>query len=160
MLSGKLRGSYGEVTQRVHNDYTTSTQRVPPPCIIKTDFTYLIKRAFDRIGNVSQTYKKNIKKIARINSTPKVIQACLCTIRSILQVTQRVPPTCTTTMHRRTKYAARRRLSQSLSFEGTTNNPPMNVWGCEAMTTSAMLALSCVKMSLLPNSEDVANFNI
>ena len=36
-----------------------------------------------------------MKKIARINSTPQVIQACLCTIRSILQVTQRVPPTCT-----------------------------------------------------------------
>ena len=35
-----------------------------------------------------------MKKIARINSTPQVIQACLCTIRSILQVTQRVPPTC------------------------------------------------------------------
>ena len=52
------------------------------------------KRAFDRIGNVSQTYKKKMKKIARINSTPHVIQACLCTIRSILQVTQRVPPTC------------------------------------------------------------------
>ena len=54
------------------------------------------KRAFDRIGNVSQTYKKKMKKIARINSTPHVIQACLCTIRSILQVTQRVPPTCIT----------------------------------------------------------------
>jgi hypothetical protein len=36
-----------------------------------------------------------MKKIARINSTPQVIQACLCIIRSILQVTQRVPPTCT-----------------------------------------------------------------
>ena len=35
-----------------------------------------------------------MKKIARINSTSHVIQACLCTIRSILQVTQRVPPTC------------------------------------------------------------------
>ena len=36
-----------------------------------------------------------MKKIARINSTPQVIQACICIIRSILQVTQRVPPTCT-----------------------------------------------------------------
>ena len=36
-----------------------------------------------------------MKKIARINSTPQVIQACLCIIRSILQSTQRVPPTCT-----------------------------------------------------------------
>ena len=49
----------------------------------------------DRSGHVSQTYKKNMKKIARINSTPQVIQACICIIRSILQVTQRVPPTCT-----------------------------------------------------------------
>ena len=35
-----------------------------------------------------------MKKIARINSTPQVIRACICIIRSILQVTQRVPPTC------------------------------------------------------------------
>jgi hypothetical protein len=62
------------------------------------------KRAFDRIGNVSQTYKKNMKKIARINSTPHVIQACLCTIRSILQVTQRVPPTCTTNMYHQDRF--------------------------------------------------------
>ena len=49
----------------------------------------------DRIGNGSQTYKKKMKKMARINTTPQVIRACICMIRSILQVTQRVPPTCT-----------------------------------------------------------------
>ena len=49
----------------------------------------------DRSGHVSQTYKKKMKKIARIHSTPQVIRACICIIRSILQVTQRVPPTCT-----------------------------------------------------------------
>ena len=33
--------------------------------------------------------------MARINSTPQVTRACLCILRSLLQVTQRVPPTCT-----------------------------------------------------------------
>jgi hypothetical protein len=64
--------------------------RVPVPDKVK----HWKKRAFDRIGNVSQTYKKIMKKIARINSTPQVIRACICIIRSILQVTQRVQPTC------------------------------------------------------------------
>ena len=96
--------------------YTCNTQRYPSTYVHimigkahnehhqhvynNTDFTYLIKsniekkRAFDRSGNVSQTYKKIMKKIARINSTPQVIRACICIIRSILQGTQRAPPTC------------------------------------------------------------------
>ena len=64
-------------------------------CHVPDKVKHWKKRAFDRSGNVSQTSKKKMKKIARINSTPHVIQACLCIIRSILQVTQRVPPTCT-----------------------------------------------------------------
>ena len=36
-----------------------------------------------------------MKTIARINTTPQVLRACICMIRSILQVAQRVPPTCT-----------------------------------------------------------------
>ena len=47
------------------------------------------KKKRDRIGHVSHTYKR------KIDSTPHVIQPCICIIRSILQVTQRVPPTCT-----------------------------------------------------------------
>ena len=35
-----------------------------------------------------------MKKIARINTTPRVIRACICILRAILQVTPRVPPTC------------------------------------------------------------------
>ena len=42
--------------------------------------------------------RKRWKNMARINSTPHVVQACLCIIRSILQVTQRVPPTCRITL--------------------------------------------------------------
>jgi hypothetical protein len=35
----------------------------------------------DRSGHVSQNIKeKDEKKIARINSTPQVIQACICMI--------------------------------------------------------------------------------
>ena len=50
-----------------------------------------------RSGNVSRNIQeKDEKKLHRINSTPQVIRACICRIRSILQVTQRVPPTCTT----------------------------------------------------------------
>ena len=36
-----------------------------------------------------------MKNMARINSTPQVTRACLCILRSLLQVPQRVPPTCT-----------------------------------------------------------------
>ena len=38
--------------------------------------------------------------MARINTTPQVIQACLCMLRSIRQVPPRVPPTGTTTSSR------------------------------------------------------------
>ena len=48
----------------------------------------------DNSGHVSQTYKKKMKKIARINTTPRVIRACICILRAILQVTPPVPPTC------------------------------------------------------------------
>ena len=52
------------------------------------------KANMDRSGHVSQTSKKKMNKIARINATPQVIRACICILRAILQVTQRVPPTC------------------------------------------------------------------
>ena len=48
----------------------------------------------DRIGRVSQTYKKHRKKIARIHSTPQDIRECVFIMRSILQVTQGVVPAC------------------------------------------------------------------
>ena len=42
-----------------------------------------------------QTYNKNIKIYPRINSTFKVIRACIFIMLSVREVTQRVPPTCT-----------------------------------------------------------------
>ena len=46
------------------------------------------------------TYNKNIKIHVRINSTVNVIRARLFIMWSVLEVTQRVPPTCTTTTSR------------------------------------------------------------
>jgi hypothetical protein len=42
-----------------------------------------------------QTYNKKIKRYPRINSTVKVIRACIFIMLSVREVTQRVPPTCT-----------------------------------------------------------------
>ena len=74
------------------NDRTATFERHQAARVL---ISQTLKKASDRSGHVSQTYKKKMKKIARINSTSQVIQACICIRRSILQVTQRVPPTCT-----------------------------------------------------------------
>ena len=42
------------------------------------------------------TYNKHIKIHVRINSTVKVTRACMFIMWSVLEGTQRVPPTCTT----------------------------------------------------------------
>ena len=46
---------------------------------------------YDRVSNVRPPYNINTKKrkLARINRTPKVIRACLCTMWSILHVVPR-----------------------------------------------------------------------
>ena len=41
------------------------------------------------------TYNKNIQIYPRIHSTVNVIRTCLCILLSVLEVAQRVPPTCT-----------------------------------------------------------------
>ena len=45
---------------------------------------------------VFQTYNKKIKIHVRIHSTVNVIRACIFTMLPVLEVTQRVPPTCIT----------------------------------------------------------------
>jgi hypothetical protein len=117
------------------------TQRVPPTCTTKTDFTY-VREEWGPGGNVAihnwrqrncqsigtrggngnvvsgpcrppvkishieknvsldptrlclPTYNKHLKIYPRINSTFKVIRACICIMFPVLAVTQRVPPTC------------------------------------------------------------------
>jgi hypothetical protein len=41
------------------------------------------------------TYNKNLKIYPRINSTVNVIRTCIFRMLSVLEGTQRVPPTCT-----------------------------------------------------------------
>ena len=52
-----------------------------------------LKKCEDRIGHVSPTSNKKMKKIARINSTPQVPRAGMFIVLSVLEVTQRVQAT-------------------------------------------------------------------
>ena len=68
------------------------------------------------------TYNKNIKIYPRINSTVNVIRASIYIMLSVLEVTQRVPPTCTTCTTCTTKidftYMERRVLRFSIKYLG------------------------------------------
>ena len=73
------------------------------------------------------------KSARRINSTPQVIRACICIIRSILQVTQRVQPTCTTKTAFTYLLSPRRphtrpRSFQSRLYSQCLHRPPRATW--------------------------------
>jgi hypothetical protein len=51
--------------------------------------------SLDHTRNCIHTSNKNKKIYPRIHSTVKVIRACIFVVLSVLEVTQRVPPTCT-----------------------------------------------------------------
>ena len=46
------------------------------------------------------TYNKHIKRQVRIHATDNVVRACIFIMLSVLEVAQRVPPTCTTSTSR------------------------------------------------------------
>ena len=99
------------------------TQRVPPTCIIKISrtaatqpqlATLVISPCMETPGSVAYlkvtskqrvsidrtrpcicTYNQNKKMHVRITSTVKVIRTCMFIEWSVLEGTQRVPPTCT-----------------------------------------------------------------
>ena len=52
------------------------------------------KVSIDHTRNCIQTSTKNKKIYPRIHSTVKVIRACIFIMLAVLEVTQRVPPTC------------------------------------------------------------------
>ena len=64
-------------------------------------FTYLKsneiekKVSTDPTRHCIDTYKKHTKRQVRITSTVNVIRACMFIMWSVLEGTQRVPPTCT-----------------------------------------------------------------
>ena len=108
-------GSYITSTTNMYNNYftyrsTRPAMRLPPAprraawhCAPPEPY----RRAGTRINkiekNVSidhtrhciQTSNKNFKIYPRINSTFKVIRTCIFIMLSVLEGTQRVPPTCT-----------------------------------------------------------------
>ena len=81
---------------------TCSNKRLGFPSLCAWPESNIEKKvSLDHIHNCIQTWHTNNKIHARINSTLKVIRACIFILWSVLEVTQRVPPTCTT--HRTSK---------------------------------------------------------